>query len=98
MITIGDLGHRHEAITMIAEGTTIADGLYTGIMVTTDLVIIVHRSILSRLRRPASASSSLSPLIFDRGIPNVDRPLLTAALLAAAVSNGVRQDKAKALK
>ena len=80
----------------IAVGTTIAIGRCTGTIGTNrSLFMPLRRLFMPRSHRRASASFSLRST-FDRGILNVDRRLLTAALLRGVVSNRARQDKIEA--
>ena len=82
----------------IAVGMMIATGVCTGTIGTNrSLFMPLRRFFMPRSRRRASASFSPRST-FDRGILNVDRRLLTAALLRAVVGNRARQDKIKTLK
>ncbi|MGA3086306.1 MAG: hypothetical protein ABSE95_16170, partial [Thermodesulfobacteriota bacterium] len=76
----------------IAAGKTIAaiECIGPGTMGTNRILFMhLRRLFMPRSHHLASASFSRRSS-FDRGIINVDRPLLTAALLRAVVSNRAR--------
>ena len=88
----------HAAITMIAAGNGIVDGVCIGpVATTTRDLLMAHRSTLSRFRRPASASFSPSRSTFDRGVLNVDPRLLSAAISVPPGAIGLERINARRL-